>query len=529
MVPDIYFYSQEAQYHHSNQQGCLQGTQEIVLRVIESWAKDSSGPPIFWLNGPVGTGKSAIAQSFLEWCDTHDQLGSSFFCSYNTSDHNNTHLFFTLAIQLAQKDPKIQSTLVSLLQSNPDIIYESPLDQVEKLIVKPLKSADIPTVIIIDALDDCIDDESQSAILSAVEYWIKEIPKVKFLVTSQPKPHILASFHFPLFSGLVDTFTLDCSMPDLVNNDIQLFLKHELSKLAEQNGLDNWPTAKQLDLLCDRAAGLFVYAVATVKFLDNAFRMPNKQYATIERSPDDTVHEGIVEGIHRGLSLDSLCNSILEASFRNNDAEDDAIVRSVLATVVLVTHPLPPSAIANLVFLDAKEVVSILRSMQPLLRLQEDPDHPVYPFHKLLPDLLTSPTRCVDERFHIPPKKFHSQIAFNCLKLMNATLEDNLLFQHQETMGPRVKHLLGKIALKYACMFWHIHLSKSREDVTTLIPTLHYFLENKSMAWLEVLKAVEVDPVFALNKTISWLHKVCLSLLCKHVPILTYSKIGGRR
>ena len=344
LVPNMHSHIQEAQYQYNNQQGCLQGTQETALEVIESWAKDYNRPPIFWLNGLVGTGKSTIAQSVLEWCDAHDQLRSSFFCPHNTNGHSNTHLIFTLAIQLAQKHPKVQSTLGSLLQSNPDIVYESLLDQMKKLIVEPLKSADVPTTIIIDALDDWIDDESQSAIFSAVEHWIKEMPKVKFLVTSQPKAHMLASFHFPLFSGLADTFTLDPTMPNLINNDIQVFLKHKLSGLAEQRGLSNWPTPKQLGLLCDRAAGLFVYAVATVKFLDNTFRMPNKQYTIIERSPDDTAHEGTVEGVHRGLSLDSLCNSILEAAFRNNDVEDDAIVCSVLATVVLVTHPLPLSS-----------------------------------------------------------------------------------------------------------------------------------------------------------------------------------------
>ena len=529
LVPDMYSHIQGAQYYHSNQQGCLQGTQEIALDVIKSWAKDSNRPPILWLNGLIGTGKSTIAQSVLEWCNTHGQLGSSFLCPHNTNGHRNTHLIFALAIQLAQKHPTVQSTLGSLLQSNPDIVYESPLDQMEKLIVEPLKSADIPATIIIDALDDWIDDESQSAILSAVEYWIEEMPKVKFLVTSRPKPHILASFHFPLFSGLADIFTLDGTMSSLVNNDIQVFLKHELSGLAEQKRLDNWPTTAQLDLLCDRAAGLFVYAVATVKFLDNTFRMPDKQYSIIERSPDDTVHEGTVEGVHRGLSLDSLCNSIFEAAFRNNDVEDDAIVCSVLASVVLVTHSLPPSAIANLICLDVKEVISILGSIQPLLRLQEDPDQPVYPFHKLLSDLLTSPIRCVDERFYISPKKFHSEIALNCLKLMNETLEDNLSFQYQHTTEPRVELLLENIALKYACTSWHIHLSKSREDVDALIPTLYHFLENKFMAWLEVFGTLEADPVFALKKTISWLHKVQLSLLCKHLPTLTYVKLGGRR
>jgi len=525
--PDTYFHIPGAQYHYSNQQGCLQGTQETVLGVIESWAKDFTRPPTFWLNGLVGTGKSTIACSVLEWCDAHDQLGLSFFCSPNTNDHDNSHLIFTLAVQLAQMHPKAQSTLASL-QSNPDIVYESPFDQMEKLIVGPLKSADVPIIIVIDALDDWIDDESQSNVLSTLEYWMKEIPKVKLLVTSRPKPHILASFHFQLFSGLADIFNLDGIMPDLVNKDIQVFLKHELSALAEEKGLDNWPTTTQLDLLCERAAGLFVYAVATVRFLNNASRMPNKQYTIIERSPDDTVHEGTVEGVHRGMSLDSLCNSIFEAAFRNNDVEDDAIVCSVLATVVLATYPIPPSAIANLICLDAKEVVSILESIQPLLRLQEDPDQPVYPFHKLLSDLLTSPTRCVDERFYIPPKKFHSEIALNCLKLMNETLEDNLSFQHQHTTRPR-EPLLENIALKYACTSWHIHLSKSREDVDALIPILHHFLENKFMAWLEVFRALEADPVFALKKTISWVQKVWLSLLCKHPPILTYIKLGGRR
>ena len=190
------------------------------MAVIKSWAEDSNGSPILWLNGLAGIGKSTIAQSVVEWCDAHDQLGSLLFCSHGVNGHKNSHLIFTLAIQLAQKHPKAQSALVSLLQSNPDIVYESPLNQVEKLIVGPLKSADIPTIIIIDALDDWMDDESQSAILSAIEYWVKEIPKVKFLVTSQPKPHILASLQFPLFSGLAYAFTLDDIMPDLTNNDI---------------------------------------------------------------------------------------------------------------------------------------------------------------------------------------------------------------------------------------------------------------------------------------------------------------------
>jgi len=497
---DICLRTRRGGYQHGDLRGCLWATQETVLEAIESWVKDFNRPPIFWLNGPAGTGKSAIAQTVVEWCDAHGQLVSSFFCSHDANDHGNLDLIFpALAIQLAQKHPKVRSILVSLLHSNPDVVYESPPDQMENLIVNPLKSADVPTVIVIDALDEWVDDTLQSAILSAVEYWTEEIPEVKFLVTSRPKPHILASFHLPLLNGLADIFTLHDTAPDLVNNDIRVFLEHELSGFASQNGLDNWPTTAQLDLLCNRAAGLFVFAVATVKFLGHNHTSPNEQYTIIAHSPDDTAHEGTVEGVHRGLSLDSLCTSILRASFRNNDAQDDVIVRSVLATVVLVTRPLPPSAIADLICLEVEEVESILGSIQSLLRLHEDPDQPVRQFHKLLSDFLTCPNRCVDERFYISPRKFHSEIALCCLKLMNETLEDSPSPQHH-TMD----------SLKYACTSWYIHLAQVRDDITDLIPTLRCFLEEKIGAWLEALDILGATTVVvpARDKTISWLREV---------------------
>jgi len=510
LAPDICLRTRAGGYQRGYWRGCLRGTRETVLGTIESWVKDFNKPPIFWLNGLAGTGKSAIVQTVVEWCDVHGQLASSFFCSHDINGRGNLHLIFpTLIIQLAQQHPKVRSNIVSLLRSNPDVVYESVPDQVKKLVVKPLKSADVPTVVVIDALDEWIDDTSQSAILSAMEYWIKEIPKVKFFVTSRPEPHILANFHLPLLSGMADIFTLHDTAPNLVNNDIRVFLEHELSGLASRNGLDAWPTAAQLDLLCDRAAGLFVFAVATVRFLGHKHIPPNEQYTIISQFPDDTVHEGTVEGVHRGLSLDSMCTSILRASFRNNDAEDDAIVRSVLATVVLATHPLPPSAIPDLICLEVEviEVMSILRSTQSLLRFHEDPDQPVHPFHKLFSDFLTSPTRCADERFYISPGKSHSGIALSCLKLMNERLEDNPSPQNHTTCS--------EVALKYACTSWYIHLAQARNDVTDLIPTLRRFLKEKVGAWLEAFGVIGATTVVvsARDKTVFWLREVRFSLL----------------
>ena len=145
-----------AAYQHSNRRGCLRGTRETVLNEIKSWAKDFSKSPVFWLNGLAGTGKSTIAQTVAEHVFADGLLGASFFCSQDFEDRSNLHLIFpTIAFQLAQKYPNFRSHLVSLLQSNPDVVDEPLYGQMERLIVKPLQSTSIPTVILIDALDEC--------------------------------------------------------------------------------------------------------------------------------------------------------------------------------------------------------------------------------------------------------------------------------------------------------------------------------------------------------------------------------------
>jgi len=97
--------------------------------------------------------------------------------------------------------------------------------------------------------------------------------------------------------------------------------------------------------------------------------------------------------------------------------------------VVLVVRPLPPSAVAVLVHLEVEEVMGILRATQSLLMFDGDCDHPVRIFHELVAELLASPTRCADKRFYISPMKFHPEIALNCLKLMNETLDDSFSLQ----------------------------------------------------------------------------------------------------
>ena len=166
-----------AGYQHGDRKGCLRGTRETVLNEIELWAEDFKKSPVFWLNGLAGTGKSTIAQTVSERAFADGLLGASFFCSRDFKDRSGLRFIFpTLAFQLAHKYPKFRSVLVPLLQSNPDIVHESLYSQMERLIVKPLRSTDVLMVIVIDALDECEDEEPSSAILSVLGRLVEQIP-----------------------------------------------------------------------------------------------------------------------------------------------------------------------------------------------------------------------------------------------------------------------------------------------------------------------------------------------------------------
>ena len=492
-----------------------------MLEEIEVWTTDFEQSPVFWLNGLAGTGKSTIAQTIAERSFANGLLGASFFCSRDFQDRSDLHFIFpTLAFQLARKYPKFRSHLVSLLQLDPEVVDESLYSQMERLIVEPLQSADISTVVVIDALDECKDEEPSSVILSVLGRFVEKIPRVKFFITGRPEPRIETGFRLPLLVDSTNVFVLHDVHPPLVNNDIRLYLKHELSELARRRRLDSWPSDEHIELLCHRAGGLFVYAVATVKFLDSNVHLPKQRLDTIINLPECTLPEGKTR-FKPNMTLDSLYTSILEMAFSEGDPEADSKIRSTIGAVVLVVNPLPLSGIAELIGLDPEEVRLFIKLVQSLLILDENSNLPIRPFHKSFPDFITDSSRCLNARFYISPGSLHLNLATNCLRLMNDSLEQNLLSLPNYALNSEVKDMPTRtkdhvsVALQYACQSWHNHLTETGGDVNDAVSRLRFFLEEKLLAWLEITSALGTTrgAVVALEKVMFWLQEVCLCSL----------------
>ena len=177
-----------AGYQAAHHERCLPGTRESVLRDIVLWVKNPQAQNVFWLNGLAGTGKSTIAQSFSETVAADRLLGASFFCSRDYLDRRELkNIFPTLAHQLACRYPQFRSHILADIRKDPTLVHTSLISQLENLLVNPLSGKDISCVVVIDALDECIDDQPASAILSVLGRFAKQLPMVKFFITGRPE------------------------------------------------------------------------------------------------------------------------------------------------------------------------------------------------------------------------------------------------------------------------------------------------------------------------------------------------------
>ena len=511
--------AQKVEFQHGNRDHCLKGTRRAILDEIELWTCDFDKPSVYWLNGLAGTGKSTIAQTIAERTFADGRLGASFFCSRDFEDRRNLQFIFpTIAAQLARRYAGFRLIFTPLVESNPKITHETLYNQMDKLIVQPLVKSAISTVIVIDALDECEDDEPASAILSVLGQFVNTIPEVKFFVTGRPEPRIRKSFRLPLLAKATDVFVLHEVEPGQVNNDIRLFYKHTCSEIKSRElGLENWPSEEQLDLLCERAAGLFVYAMATVRFIDQKNRNPVKQLDRLIQS-QETGSEGKIK-LRANMTLDSLYMSILHEAFGDNDPEEDLKVRSVLGAIVLAANPLSPPTIATILGFDPGDVSPLLSSVHSFLILPMDINQPIQSFHKSFPDFIVNPARCADPRFCVHPPDQHGDLLIGCLKLMNQKLERNMCKLPDGVINTEVQDLKQRIeqhidkALEYACRSWYKHL----HDITStqklkITPVLHQFLEEKFLFWLEVLSVLGAtrEAVDALEAAEKWLNVCCL-------------------
>ena len=517
------YHTDEASHRSGNRKECLEGTRKEILLQLQNWLMDEQDQRVFWLNGLAGTGKSTIAQTFAEMSFIYGKLGASFFCSRGSEDRSNLQSIFpTLAFQLAHQYPSFREELLKILRARgPGVGRESLFLQMERLIVGPLKTTQIPTLIIIDALDECKDEGPASAILSILSRHVDEIPQVKFFITGRPEARVRSGFRLPALQPITEILRLHEVERPLIDIDIKLFFQTRLAEIvtnrSNPDAVEDWPSLSDIDILCEKAAGLFIYASTAIKFIASLHRKPKKSLDLLVSLPQNTSREG-------GIGINTLYTEILKQAYcdlgpdiQNPDNQEVyQHFRSVVGAVLLAFNPLSMNSLSSLLhnFYTSSDISTVLDPLHSLLLVPEATEDQVRVFHKSFPDFLMDPNRCQDPRFFVDPAVHHTEILLSCLQLMEQRLRRDICgldgdpLNKVDDLSECRKQHIGD-ALEYACQFWTKHLLKSPSsgpNAEKVQEKIDKFFTMHLLCWIEVLAIMEnLDAsVYSLNNIKQW-------------------------
>jgi hypothetical protein len=261
---------------------CEHGTREEPIARIMQWIRTNQ--PICWLNGPAGSGKSAVSQTVADKCDGHE-LAASFFFRGSEGDDIIARLIHTLAYQLSLSVPATKPFIQHVLLDG-SITTQSPEHQFKQLLIKPLVAAkttypdlSLATLIIIDDIHKCDDKRSM-------------VKFIKIVTDACPEGVHRFPFHILLAGRDEEDFRRKLQAESIVysldlqdfeaSDDIRRFLRSQFNRIYRENRRHMpevslpWPSDSDIEVLVERADGSFLSAVKIVNHLDDPPNTPDQ-------------------------------------------------------------------------------------------------------------------------------------------------------------------------------------------------------------------------------------------------------------
>ncbi|KXN83787.1 hypothetical protein AN958_01064 [Leucoagaricus sp. SymC.cos] len=259
---------------------CFPDTRKQYIHDIVHWATaadvDEKLLPMFWMRGPAGVGKSAIAQTCAERLKELGQLGAAFFFSINgRNDHRR--FFPTLAYQLSTTFPDFRDIIDDRVYKDPTLVRKRMSSQFTSLIVEPLEELERRRktigrmAIFIDGLDECQGNDAQCEIIELIAASVRaKTTPFRWAFFSRSEPHITATFDHEDVSLLCQHVSLPISRE--ADGEIERYLKGGFKNILRRRNLlllvDSWPTKGDIEALVKASAGLFAYPAAVLRFVD---------------------------------------------------------------------------------------------------------------------------------------------------------------------------------------------------------------------------------------------------------------------
>ena len=516
-----------AQFDCGNRVSCLTGTRTDIINEIKKWAdrrtvtsfesstsivsqkRSSIDSRIFWINGSAGTGKTTIAYTMAISWHAKRILGASFFCSRDDATCSNPKLIFpSVAYQLGQFNSRFRDEVSQVVKSNPEIGYSSLSNQLERLIVNPLKilGESFPScMVVIDALDECKDIGTTSEVLAVLALYVKKLSKIHFLLTSRPEKKITSHFKSSTLETETREFVLHEVRLDVVQNDIESYITAKLAETRKTYYLEeSWPSKIDVQALSRLSSGLFIFAATCIKFIED--HNTDDPRGQLRRLLGGTYVDDVSSPHHR---LDELYTQVLETAYPSLSSKLAGRLKMVLGSIVHLQDPLSARNIEDLLGADSDHinVRTTLMRLHSVVLVPEEDGQVIRLLHPSFFDFLTDNTRCRNPKLVLNPRAQQTLLARSCLRVLCNNLKRNMIgLPNPTTLNTEIENLPERIMqsippfVQYACRHWSWHLANAKlsED---LLYQLKEFVNTRLLYWIEVCSLLGElrSTILALN------------------------------
>jgi len=274
----------DSQGHYDRR--CFPGTREQYIADITNWVTQSVDRPssMYWMRGPAGVGKSAIAQTCAEKLKDTGHLGAAFFFTVKKYD-NPLRLFTSIAFQLTTALPDYHAAVNERISKDRSLVEKKMPSQFGSLIVEPIQELEKQgkrvqaKAVFIDGLDECAGRDEQAEIIKIIASSVRErSTPFYWVIFSRAEPRIILTFNQDSIASVTHSVELPISRE--ADGEIEMYLRGGFKNILEQQDFpelsSSWPTDNDIWILVKAAAGLFAHPAAVLRHVaypaDSQFR-----------------------------------------------------------------------------------------------------------------------------------------------------------------------------------------------------------------------------------------------------------------
>ena len=443
---------------------------------FQRW-RDDEQSRLLWIKGDPGKGKTMLLCGIIDELKNQTGLLSYFFCQAADSRINNaTAVLRGLIYLLVDQQPSLISHVQKKYDHSGKGLFEdaNAWAALSEILTDVLQDPSLnSTVLIIDALDECVTDRAQ---LLDLIVQISSESHFKWIVSSRNWPEIEKRLEI---AGEKVNLCLELN-PESVSAAVGKYVQHKVDRLAKLQRYDSKTRDAVREHLSSNANDTFLWVALVCQELEKISR--RNTLAKCKAFPS---------------GLNDLYKRMMEQICSSDDVD---ICKSILACVTTVYRPITLKEITSLVDMqedisdDPEDLEEAIRLCGSFLTIR---DCTIYFVHQSAKDFLL--TKAAGEIFLLKIQEEHQNIFSRSLQVMSEVLQRDIYglgapgFPIDKVNQPDPDPLA---AVRYSCVYWADHLSdscscgKHLEDLQDG-GAVDTFLRKKYLYWLEALSLLK--------------------------------------